>query len=82
MNLGIHLFTSAGTLVNLDYFRSSLTHDVAPGETVTFDITHLPHPGPGEHLLEIDLVDEGFCWFKQWGTVAQRVKLTVVDEGD
>ncbi len=75
VNLGIHLFTSDGVLVNLDYFRMPLTCDVRPGETMTFEINGLPNPGPGEYTLEIDLVDEGICWFKQWGTVAPRATL-------
>ncbi|MEX2113264.1 MAG: methyltransferase domain-containing protein [Pirellulales bacterium] len=77
VNLGIHLFTADGALVNLDYFRMPLIRDVRPGETVTFDVDRLPNPGPGEYTLEIDLVDEGFCWFKQWGTEAPRAKLNV-----
>jgi hypothetical protein len=30
--------------------------------------------------LEVDLVDEGLCWFKQWGTEARRAKMIVTDE--
>ncbi len=81
VNLGIHLFSADGELINLDYFRMPLSGDVRPGEDATFDLRELPDPGPGEYLLEIDLVDEGFCWFKQWGTTARRAKLTVVESG-
>ncbi len=81
VNLGMHLFASTGELLNLDYFRMPLANDVLPGETATFHIPNLPSPGPGKYELEIDLVDEGFCWFKQWGTIARRAKLTVSIEG-
>lgn len=77
VNLGMHLFTAAGDLLNLDYFRMSLERNVLPGETVTFEVTTLPKIDPGMYEVEIDLVDEGFCWFKQWGTTAPRARLSV-----
>lgn len=77
VKLGIHLFTASGELVNLDYFRVPLERDVRPAESATFELRNLPDPGPGEFTLEIDLVDEGFCWFKQWGTEARRARLSV-----
>jgi hypothetical protein len=77
VNLGGHLFAASGELVNLDYFRMPLAHDLGPGETTTFQVCRLPELAPGIYQLEIDLVDEGICWFKQWGTVAQRANLTV-----
>jgi hypothetical protein len=81
VNLGMHLFTSTGELVNLDYFRATLPRDVAPSESVTLEVSVLPRLKPGNYELEIDLVDEGFCWFKQWGTAARRAQLTVQDSG-
>lgn len=78
VNLGMHLFTGNGDLVNLDYFRRGLPRDIPAGETVTLEIRELPAVAPGEYELEIDLVDEGFCWFKQWGTQACRARLQVV----
>jgi ubiquinone/menaquinone biosynthesis C-methylase UbiE len=80
VNLGMHLFTAAGELMNLDYFRMPLQGDVHPGQSVEFEVRCLDNPGPGNYLLEVDLVDEGLCWFKQWGTEARRAKMIVTDE--
>ncbi len=77
VNLGMHLFTDTGELLNLDYFRMPMQEDVHPTQGVEFEVRYLNNPGPGEYLLEIDLVDEGHCWFKQWGTEARRAKLIV-----
>jgi SAM-dependent methyltransferase len=77
VNLGMHLFTENSELADLDYFRMSLPCDVAPGDTVTLEITSLPARTPGNYWLEIDLVDEGFCWFKQWGSAAKRARLDI-----
>ncbi|MGD9721854.1 MAG: class I SAM-dependent methyltransferase [Pirellulales bacterium] len=77
VNLGLHLFSADGELLNLDYHRVNLPRNVTPGESLAFEIGQLPRLSAGRYLLEIDLVDEGFCWFKQWGTVAQRIELLV-----
>jgi SAM-dependent methyltransferase len=82
VKLGMHRFTSAGELADLDYFRLPLPNDVCPGESVAFEVCHLPNPGVGDYRLEIDMVDEGFCWFKQWGTEARHAKLTVTKRSD
>jgi hypothetical protein len=55
---------------NADYVvfdgeRTSLPHDVAPGESVTVDAVVLAPPKPGTYELEWDLVQEHVAWFYQ-----------------
>jgi len=51
-----------------EYSRIPLPHDVGTGETVRIE-TQIDAPSvAGNYLLEIDLVDEGICWFKELGS--------------
>jgi SAM-dependent methyltransferase len=77
VKLGIHLFSDTGQLLDVDYYRMPLPRDILPGHSTTFRVDRLPPLSCGIYQLEVDLVDEGFCWFKQWGTAALRAKLTV-----
>jgi 2-polyprenyl-3-methyl-5-hydroxy-6-metoxy-1,4-benzoquinol methylase len=79
VRLGVHLFDEAGVLLNLDYFRQSLTPGVEraipPGETVTLEV-EVPMPAePGKYTLQFDLVSEGICWFEHNGCDTVRLKV-------
>jgi 2-polyprenyl-3-methyl-5-hydroxy-6-metoxy-1,4-benzoquinol methylase len=76
VNVGIHRFDAAGSLVDLDFHRQPLvaapaTH-VRPGETVELDY-EVPALPPGTHILEFDLVAEGVAWFAIVGGKTARV---------
>ena len=81
VRFGVHLFTSDGKLIDLDYFRLSLHQDspgekreMAPGETAEFT-AEVPMPSAGTYVLQCDLVSESVCWFEHNGSAT--VKLTV-----
>jgi ubiquinone/menaquinone biosynthesis C-methylase UbiE len=80
VNLGTHLLTSNGKLINLDYSRHSITggagRPILPGESILLDII-IPPPNPGEYILEFDLVSEGVCWFGQYGSETVRIPIEV-----
>ena len=77
VRFGIHLFDANGKLIDLDYFRQSLTEparQIMPGETVEF-VAEVPLPSAGQHVFQCDLVSEGVCWFEHNGS--RTVTLTV-----
>lgn len=52
-----------GVLVERDYYRAQLPHDVAPGEAAEVVLT-IPRPDQrGRCVLRLDMVDEGVVWF-------------------
>ena len=67
VNLGAHLCDAAGALINLDFSRSSLPQDVAPGETFNQTIP-LSFDRPGRYRVALDLVAEHVCWFESVGS--------------
>ncbi|HYK20484.1 MAG TPA: hypothetical protein VEV42_07105, partial [Pyrinomonadaceae bacterium] len=77
VRFGIHLLDENGKLIDLDYFRRSLTDDsrqIMPRETVEFT-AEVALPSAGRHVLQCDLVSEGVCWFEHNGS--RTVTLTV-----
>lgn len=66
VNIGVHLYASDGTLIDLDFARIALGgNGVVPGERVTV-IVDLPIPQDGGNLI-FDLVAEGVTWFEGVG---------------
>jgi SAM-dependent methyltransferase len=78
---GIHLYRDdrERTLVDYDWVRAALPHDVAPEHRVTIDMALPPFDRAGDYFLVIDLVIEGVAWFADRGSVplslAWRVEL-------
>lgn len=68
VRLGIQLMTPDRRLLQLDFARALLPHDVAAGVTaeVAVDLT-LPDAAAG-YVLKLDLVDEQICWFEDVGS--------------
>ena len=65
--LGAHLYRAGEgmTVVDFDWLRAPLPHDVAPGAAVTIAATLPPIAGPGRYTVVFDLVVEGFAWFAE-----------------
>lgn len=69
VNLGVQRLGPDGGVVDADHHRHRfLDADLAPGGVVS-TVLRIPVPaGDGDWRLEIDLVSEGVCWFKQNGS--------------
>lgn len=79
VHLGSHLFNDRGELIERDYSRHALTSRtgaVAPGETISLNIT-LPCPASGRYILEFDMVSEWVCWFELNGSKTARIELVI-----
>ena len=76
VNLGVHLRTSDGKPLDVDYARIHLTDQTAPGSTQGIDFVLNPL-SPGEYILEFDLVSEGVGWFEANGSATVSVPITV-----
>lgn len=76
--LGAHLYRERGSdeeLVDFDWYRQELPHDVAPGQQIAMKLT-LPHISqPGAYRVVFDLVVEGQAWFADRGSAPARLKV-------
>jgi hypothetical protein len=68
VRLGAQLCTREGSLIDRDFERAWLPHDVAPGDTVDVPITITAPSEPGRYALKFDLVCEGIDWFESHGS--------------
>jgi len=64
VRIGVQLKSADRVLLNENYHRAALPHDVAPGESVELETVLPPVAEPGDYFLEIDGVSEGIIWFK------------------
>ncbi len=73
VDLDLHFATSAGGAPNqaawLNSKAYSLPADLAPGATVTLNVTFAPPPGSGPMVLEAEMIKEHQFWFQQWSPV-------------
>ncbi|MGH9871902.1 MAG: hypothetical protein ACRD9S_05470 [Pyrinomonadaceae bacterium] len=73
----IWLEANGKTLVNNLDGRSTVPHDLYPGEEATLPLQITAPAAPGDSVLEIDMVQEGVAWFKDKGSTPLRIKVTV-----
>ena len=74
---GLKVCTPAGDVLREDLGRTSLSKDVAPGETIEVAMTVAGISGPGRYLLRYDMVVEGVTWFEFQGSETPRRTLEV-----
>ena len=69
--IGLHLYRADAqrTLVDYDWVRAPVPHDVAPERSVTIEIDIPPIDNPGDYAIVVDLVIEGTAWFADRGSV-------------
>lgn len=81
VRFGVHLFDERNELLDLDYFRETLTpgegRAIPPGETVEI-VAEVPAPAPGKYVLQCDLVSEAVCWFEHNGSPTVRFQVEVI----
>jgi ubiquinone/menaquinone biosynthesis C-methylase UbiE len=75
---GLKICSEAGDVLREDLGRTSLPHDVAPGEQITVDIAVAGELGPGRYLLRYDMVVEGVTWFESQGSSCFVRKLEIL----
>jgi hypothetical protein len=68
IRLGAQLCTREGAVIDRDYERAWLPHDLAPGAAVDVPITITAPAEPGRYALKFDLVCEGIDWFESHGS--------------
>jgi len=72
-----------GAPVVWDGTRTSLSHDIAPGEALTLTTVSVTAPPvPGTYRLQLGLVEEEFAWFEQQGAQTLTVPVSVGTGGD
>lgn len=76
VGVGGRLFAE-GVLREPDFLRGPLPSDVAPGAQLDLTVAFAAPAEPGDYALELDMVDEGICWFASRGSPTARVALTV-----
>jgi SAM-dependent methyltransferase len=68
VRLGIQLMTPDRHLLQLDFARAVLPHDVPAGGAAQVEVDlGLPDAAAG-YVLKLDLVDEQICWFEDVGS--------------
>jgi len=68
VRLGAQLYDAAGHLLELNFARAFLPHDVKKGQWAYVEIDLPPSPGPGKYRLKLDMVSEGVDWFERAGS--------------
>ena len=73
--LSYHLYSRTGECLRYDNERAYFKNAVAPGETVSCELLVDVPAESGQYRLELDLVWEGFLWFRGIGDPAVSVDL-------
>jgi hypothetical protein len=68
VRIGAQLHDQEKNLIDLNYARAFLPHDVGRKEKVTIQIELPPVELPGEYWLKFDMVSEGIDWFESAGS--------------
>lgn len=83
LGIGNHWRSADGSeMVTQDDARHPLPGGLAVGATVEADLFVNPPPLPGTYQLEVDLVEEGACWFADMGssTATSEVEVAVPEK--
>jgi SAM-dependent methyltransferase len=75
--LGNHWRSPDGDLLILDDGRAALRDQLDPGSATVLDLPVRVPTTPGPYVLEVDVVEEGVCWFADRGSVPLQVPVAV-----
>jgi hypothetical protein len=78
VHLGANLFDPNHNLLKEDYGRVLLPRIVRSGETLQLQFALPAIQKPGEYVVEYDMVDDGFMWFKDYAYQPVRWTLKVM----
>lgn len=68
IRLGAQLHDAAGRLLELNFARAFLPHDLPKGQWAQVDLELPAPPGPAQYRLKLDMVSEGVDWFERAGS--------------
>jgi len=71
------LKSDGSLLTNMDG-RYGIGKDLKPGEETEVPLTVTAPKGPGDYILEVDLVQEQVSWFSEKGSPTAKTRITVV----
>ena len=77
IGLSYHLLSASGAMLLFDNVRRYFAEPLSPGQEAGLDLAITCPADPGSYGVEIDLVWEGTCWFKQKGNRAPVIALEV-----
>jgi SAM-dependent methyltransferase len=77
--LGAHLYRAGPPrdLIDFDWVRFDLLHDVAPGTRITIDAELPAIEETGDYLVVFDLVVEGLTWFADRGSSPASLNIRI-----
>ncbi|HWE37872.1 MAG TPA: methyltransferase domain-containing protein [Isosphaeraceae bacterium] len=77
IRLGNHWRDADGDIVAFDDGRAPLPRDLGPGDSAEVELLVHPPKAPGRHRLELDVIQEGICWFEARGSAPARLDVDV-----
>ena len=78
VRLGGHLKRDDRVLEH-DFARADIGRDMIRGDIATIELTGRAPAESGAYVVELDMVNEGTCWFAEHGSPVARVTLEVGD---
>ena len=75
--LSYHLLSGDGVMLQMDYPRTYFQEPLEPSASTALPLTITAPAAPGRYVLELDIVWEGVCWFRDRGSQTALVTLTV-----
>lgn len=77
VRVGAQLLDSERRLIDRDYARQPIMHEVPAGHTVSTHMWFKAPSTPGWYFLKVDLVSEGVSWFEPHGSTPTLHRLHV-----
>jgi hypothetical protein len=75
---GVKVCDAGGKVLREDLGRTSLPHDVAPGDEIELAVRMPGGLAPGQYELRYDMVVEGVTWFEFQGSSCTRRPVEVI----
>lgn len=82
VHLGAQLFDTNHTLLKDNYARALLPRTIRPRQRIKIRCTLPPIQKPGNYIVELDMVDNDFLWFKDYTFQPVPWPLKVVSDGE
>ena len=77
VTLGAHLLSEQGVILNYDYGRAALPSNLGKRQSAEIVMELKAPDAAGNYLVRLDAVNEGICWFEQFGSNPVEVRIRV-----